>query len=198
MPHIHASVNRVTIGSDNVLSPIRRQAIIWTNARLLSIGLLGTNLSKISIKIRSFSLKMRLEISSNKVAAILSGRDELNRFIENNYSADRYQQSTCNYILVPLHRIIFPRDIFPATGESMFTIIIPNNHSALIEKHAYPFKGCLTLINWTATDINTNGDWSLGNALPWKLSILPEKLFISCTLYQNAPFGYFKSVKSPC
>ena len=39
----YMSVNRVNIGSDNGLSPIRRQAIIWTNAGLLSIKPLGTN-----------------------------------------------------------------------------------------------------------------------------------------------------------
>ena len=48
------------------------KAIIWTNAGLLSIGLLGTNFSEISIKIRRFSLKMRLEMPSAKMAAILS------------------------------------------------------------------------------------------------------------------------------
>ena len=32
------SVNRVGIGSDNRLSPIRRQAIIQNNAVLLSVG----------------------------------------------------------------------------------------------------------------------------------------------------------------
>ena len=32
---ICASLNRVIIGSDNGLSPIRRQAIIWTNAGIL-------------------------------------------------------------------------------------------------------------------------------------------------------------------
>ena len=32
------SVNRDIIGSDNALSPIRRQAIIWTNDGLLPIG----------------------------------------------------------------------------------------------------------------------------------------------------------------
>ena len=35
---IYASVNRVSIGSDNGLSPIRCQAIIWNSAGLLSIG----------------------------------------------------------------------------------------------------------------------------------------------------------------
>ena len=38
------------IGSGNGLSPIRRQAIVWTNNGLLSIGLLGTNFNEILIK----------------------------------------------------------------------------------------------------------------------------------------------------
>ena len=42
---IYASV----IGSDNGLSPIRRQAIIWTSSGLLSIGHFGTNFSEILI-----------------------------------------------------------------------------------------------------------------------------------------------------
>ena len=36
--HIYASLKWVTIGSHNGLSPIRRQAIIWINAGLVSIG----------------------------------------------------------------------------------------------------------------------------------------------------------------
>ena len=48
----HICVNELTIiGSDNGLSPCRRQAIIWTNARILLIGPLGTNLSEILIEI---------------------------------------------------------------------------------------------------------------------------------------------------
>ena len=57
-----ASVTRVSIGSDNGLSPIRRQAIILTNAGILLIGSLGTNFSEILIKIHTSSLK----ISSGK------------------------------------------------------------------------------------------------------------------------------------
>ena len=38
---IYASVNWVIIGSGNGLSPVWRQAITWTNAGLLSVGLLG-------------------------------------------------------------------------------------------------------------------------------------------------------------
>ena len=44
----HICVGNLTIiGSDNGLSPGRRQAIIWTNTGILSIGPLGTNFSEI-------------------------------------------------------------------------------------------------------------------------------------------------------
>ena len=59
--------NWVSIASDNGVSPIRRQAIIWTNAGLLSIGRLGTNFSENLIKIQNVSFKkMRLNMSSAK------------------------------------------------------------------------------------------------------------------------------------
>ena len=67
MRKIYASVNRVSICSNNGLSPIRRQAIILTNAGLLSIEPLGTNFIEIWIKIQIFSFtKVHLKISSAK------------------------------------------------------------------------------------------------------------------------------------
>ena len=45
------------LGSDNGLSPSWRQAIIWSNAGVLSIGSLGTNFCEISIHINIFSFK---------------------------------------------------------------------------------------------------------------------------------------------
>ena len=64
----HICVGKLTtIGSDNGLSPGRRQAIIWTIAGILLIGPLGTNFSEISIGIQLFSLKkMHLKMSSAK------------------------------------------------------------------------------------------------------------------------------------
>ena len=42
---MHICVSKLTIiGSDNGLSPGRRQAVIWINAGILLIGPLGTNL----------------------------------------------------------------------------------------------------------------------------------------------------------
>ena len=57
----------IIIGSDNGLSPDRRQAIIWTNAGLLSIGPLRTYFSENLIKVQQFSLKrMHVKMSSAK------------------------------------------------------------------------------------------------------------------------------------
>ena len=47
---IHAFVNYTTIGSDNGLSRVWNQAIIWTNAGLLLIGPFGINFSAVWIK----------------------------------------------------------------------------------------------------------------------------------------------------
>ena len=62
----HICVSKLTIiGSDNGLSPGRRQAIIWTNPGILLIGPLGTNFSEILIGIQTFSFrKMHLKVSS--------------------------------------------------------------------------------------------------------------------------------------
>ena len=52
--HIYAAMDWISIGSDIGLSPDRRQAIIWTNAKILWIGTLGTNFNEIWIKIQKF------------------------------------------------------------------------------------------------------------------------------------------------
>ena len=64
----HICVRKLPIiGSDNGLSPGRRQAIIWTNAGILLIWSLWTNSNEILIEINLFSLKkMRLKMSSEK------------------------------------------------------------------------------------------------------------------------------------
>ena len=65
---MHICISSLTIiDSDNGLSPGCIQAIIWTNDRILLIGLLGTNFNDILIEIRTFSLiKMLLKMSSGK------------------------------------------------------------------------------------------------------------------------------------
>ena len=77
----HICVSKLTIiGSDNGLSPDRRQAIIWTNAGLLLIGPLETNFSEILIEILTFSFKkMRLKVSSAKRRPFCLGLNVLNQ-----------------------------------------------------------------------------------------------------------------------
>ena len=78
MTHIYVSKLAI-IGSDNGLSPDRRQAIIWTNAGILLIGPLGTNFSEILIEILTFSCKkMRLKVSSTKQRPFCLGLNVLN------------------------------------------------------------------------------------------------------------------------
>ena len=79
----HICVGKTTIiGSDNGLSPGRRQAIIWTNAGILLTGPLGTNLSEILIGIQTFSFKkMHLKTSSAKWHPFLSRPEWVNTVI---------------------------------------------------------------------------------------------------------------------
>ena len=54
---MHMCVSELTIiGPDNGLAPGRRQAIIWTSARILLIGNLGTNFSETQSKFIQFHL----------------------------------------------------------------------------------------------------------------------------------------------
>ena len=64
----HTCVGKLTIiGSDNGLSPARRQAIIWTIAGILLIGPLETNFNEILIGIQTLSFKkMHLKMSHVK------------------------------------------------------------------------------------------------------------------------------------
>ena len=71
-----------TIGSDNGLSPERRQAIIWTNAGILLIGTLGTKFNEILIEIYTFSFKnIHLKMSSGKWRPFCLGLNVLNKEI---------------------------------------------------------------------------------------------------------------------
>ena len=77
----HTCIGNLTIiGSDNGLSPGWRQAIIWTEDRLLSIGPLWTNFSQILIVIHTFSFKkMRLKMWSGKWQPFCLGLNVLTR-----------------------------------------------------------------------------------------------------------------------
>ena len=74
---IYASVNWVSIGSNNGVWPGRRQAIIWTSAAILSIRPQGTYFNEILFEIQMFSFKkMRLNMSSAKWRPFCPGGDQ--------------------------------------------------------------------------------------------------------------------------
>ena len=86
--------NIAIIGSDNGLSPGRRQAIIWTKAGILLIGPLGTNFSEILIEIQTFSFKkMHLKMSSAKWCPFWFGLNMLRHAI--NHDKLQITQRTC-------------------------------------------------------------------------------------------------------
>ena len=63
-----------TIGSDNGLSPGRRQVIIWTNAGILLIEPLGRNFNEILIEIHTFlAKKIYLKMASGKWCTVSLG-----------------------------------------------------------------------------------------------------------------------------
>ena len=77
----HICVSKLTIiGSDNGLSPGRRQAVIWTNDGILLTGPLGTNFSEISIETNTFSFKKtHLKMSYGKWSPLLLGLHVLSK-----------------------------------------------------------------------------------------------------------------------
>ena len=64
----HICISKLIInGSDNGLLPVRRQAIIWTNAGISLIWCLGTNFSEMLIETHAFLFKkMHLKMLSGK------------------------------------------------------------------------------------------------------------------------------------
>ena len=78
----HICVSKLTIiGSDNGLTPGRRQAIIWTNAGILLIRTLGTNFSEIFSEIHTFLFKkMHLKMSSGKWRPSCLGLNVLRKY----------------------------------------------------------------------------------------------------------------------
>ena len=96
MTHIY--VGKLTIiGSDNGLSPGRRQAIIWTNAGILLIEPLGTNFREILIEIQINSFKkMRLKMSSAKWRPFYFGLNVLITILQNT----EYSRSTMCHLNV--------------------------------------------------------------------------------------------------
>ena len=106
----HICVSKLTIiGSDNGLSPRRRQAIIWTNAGILLIWTLGTNFSEIIGEIDPFSFcEMHLKMSSGKWRLFGLGLNELTSKYKWNESLSftkKYSNYPCSFTAAKCRQI---------------------------------------------------------------------------------------------
>ena len=127
----HICVNKLTsIGSDNGLSPGRRQVIIWTNAGILLIGALGTNFNEILIETPSFSLrKTHLKMLSGKWWPFCLGLNVL--------------KERCRYMVPNLHQgLVQFKHNFPSCMDCHYknkTAVRPsylyNRNSLLVKWH---------------------------------------------------------------
>ena len=116
----HICVGDLTItGSDNGLSPGRRQAITWTNARILLIGPLGTNFSEMLLWIQTFSFKeMHFKMSSVKWHPFCLG---LNVLILNPARRSNYIHYNVR------HRITYPFQNFNGSVWDEIPLLIHSN-----------------------------------------------------------------------
>ena len=122
----HICVSKLSIiGSDDGLSPDRRQTIIWTNDGLLLIGPLGTNFSEIVIEILTFSSKkMRLEVLSAKWRPFCLGLNVLTQLC--------YQRKLVGLILFHVVRFM---DYFRLHTDNIQSYI-SSNHRQKITKYS--------------------------------------------------------------
>ena len=126
---MHICVGKLTtIGSENGLSPGRRQAIIWTNAGILLIWTLGTNFSEISSEIHAFSFKkMHLKMSSAKWRPFCLGFNVLSGFIcilGKESSITGRHMTTVNWALLAASA---PDASYPVTRDNCNTLLWCHN-----------------------------------------------------------------------
>ena len=123
----HICVSKLTIiGSDNGLSPDRRQANIWTNAGILLIGTLGTNFSVILSEIHTFSFKkMHLKTSSAKRRPFCLG---LNVLTLNKRIADVNNMISCWIALFHMLNTLRLRQNGPNFLDDIFKYIFLNEN----------------------------------------------------------------------
>ena len=117
----------VGVGSDNGLSPIRRQAIIWTNAEILLTEPLRTKFSEISIEIHTFWFKkMHLKIWSAKLRPFCPRGDELTNIVHGDVITDPWPKFHWSLFL----KVQLTISLSPPPATKAFAMLVPK-----FEKH---------------------------------------------------------------
>ena len=133
----HIWVSKQTIiGSDNSLSPGRRQAIIWINARISLIGTLGTNFSEFLFEIRIFSFKkMGLNVSSAKWRPFCLGLNVLSYLAARKVNPRKYAHSGLCFVVSGRNLICSTLPIYPETFTDIRLIVRLSRTCEFILKH---------------------------------------------------------------
>ena len=180
----HICVGNLTIiGSDNGLSPGRRQAIIGTNVGILLTGPLGTNFSEILIGIQIFSFKkMPLKMSSAKWRPFCLGLNVLRRRICQWHRELALTRRSCrlvdkyeHFISYKLHTIVrfleYNAALWPVHGltrpilwatvlKSDLFVHDPAFHDAVIKwKHFPRYWPCVWAIHRSLVNSPHKGQW---------------------------------------
>ena len=128
----------IIIGSDNGLSPERRQAIIWTIAGILLIGTLGTNFSQILSEINTLSFKkMHLKMLSAKWRQFCLSRNVLNTSMDQKTAVLLVSCMWLHFLyahlknghIMPWQCSFVRLSIFPSVGPSFPDFLYPPQQS---------------------------------------------------------------------
>ena len=127
--------NPTIIGTDNGLSPGRRQAIIWTNAGKLSVRSLGTNFGENLSEISAFSFKkMHLKMSPGKWRPFFLGLNMLTHWGREKMTAIFKRHFNCLFVIQNVSIVIYISLKFVPEGPI-------NNILALIQIMAWCHSG---------------------------------------------------------
>ena len=141
---MHICIGKQTIiGSDNGLSPGRRQAIIWTNAGILLIRTLGTNFSEILTEICASSFKkMHLKMLSVKWRPFCLG---LNVLIIHAPGLNKWQWTPPNSLTIPVSILTWTILCNTCPGSQWVMVNTASQHGSTLTCY-------LLLISWVGSE----------------------------------------------
>ena len=143
---MYASLNKAIIVSDNSLSSVRRQAIIWTNGGSLPIGPLRTNSSEILMKIQNSIHENASENIVCEMEAILSRGDQLKLQWRNfwNWWSASDNAVICHGVMLLIHSEISTKFVNNSSRLSWLPYLSMGNCELIeysILSHVGPLRG---------------------------------------------------------
>ena len=152
----HICVSKLTIiGSDNGLSPGRRQAIIWTNAGILLIWTLRANFSEILSEIHAFSFKkMHVKMSSAKWRPSCPGLNVLSSGVS--HTGERVPAAVLTPILIWF--IVIMHKAVALTAKNNLIYVFAENYLKVRPIYFPAYGKIYEYISWYIQMLSTCGD----------------------------------------